>query len=337
MDLCPNEERAVPSIAAAHVRSLVEALARMDVDPGRLLAEANLTATLSDPDLERVPIEAHLALWSAARRLTADDHLGLHVGERVTFGRWGVVEQLVFSAETLRQATARAIRYWELVSTDGKLITLRESKDDAILSFGSPLCDDPDALDADAVYTLRLIRQALDPTLALRAAHLVGHPRGAAAEYQRVLGVAPSFGAEAQTLSFPREILDRPILGASAPASAWAAQHADAELSRLSGALASEARRAIASDLPRASLAHVAALLGTSERSLQRRLADEGVTFRKLLDETRRSVALSLLAIPDLPLAEIGRRLGFSDPSAFSHAARRWFEEPPSERRQRRA
>ncbi len=74
----------------------------------------------------------------------------------------------------------------------------------------------------------------------------------------------------------------------------------------------------------------IARRLATSERSLQRRLAEDDTTYQHLLDETRRELSDRLLRETDLPLSEISYRLGFSAPSAYSRAAIRWYGKKPS-------
>jgi AraC-like DNA-binding protein len=72
-----------------------------------------------------------------------------------------------------------------------------------------------------------------------------------------------------------------------------------------------------------------------SVRSLQRGLADSGTTFTLLLEETRRNAARQLLIGTRIPLTEIAFKLGYSELSAFSRAARSWFGEPPSQVRKK--
>jgi AraC-like DNA-binding protein len=98
-------------------------------------------------------------------------------------------------------------------------------------------------------------------------------------------------------------------------------------------------RAAIAMQLPtgRCDLDAVAQRMGISVGALQWRLERAGTTFEKLLLAERRTRAESLLGNTDRPLTEIAFELGFSDPSVFSRAARRWFGMSPSEfRRSRR-
>lgn len=77
----------------------------------------------------------------------------------------------------------------------------------------------------------------------------------------------------------------------------------------------------------------VAARLGLSPWTLQRRLAAEGTSFRQLLDDTRRQLALEYLKETDSSLSEIAWLLGFANPPAFHKAYRRWFGLSPGEHR----
>ena len=83
-------------------------------------------------------------------------------------------------------------------------------------------------------------------------------------------------------------------------------------------------------------LAHLAATIGCSERTLQRRLLDRDVRFRDLVEEARRRVATDLLTETHIPIAEIAWKLGYSEPTSFNHAFRRWTGVSPNAMRQRR-
>jgi AraC-like DNA-binding protein len=75
----------------------------------------------------------------------------------------------------------------------------------------------------------------------------------------------------------------------------------------------------------------VAARLMMSERTLQRRLAEEGTSFSQLVDDTRRELARQSLEAGDLSLKMLSFQLGFSEPSAFYRACKRWFGMTPSD------
>ncbi|HAT33454.1 MAG TPA: AraC family transcriptional regulator [Janthinobacterium sp.] len=75
----------------------------------------------------------------------------------------------------------------------------------------------------------------------------------------------------------------------------------------------------------------VAARLMMSERTLQRRLAEEGTSFTTLVDDTRRELARQSLNNGELSLKMLSFQLGFSEPSAFYRACKRWFGRAPSD------
>lgn len=75
----------------------------------------------------------------------------------------------------------------------------------------------------------------------------------------------------------------------------------------------------------------VAARLMMSERTLQRRLAEEGTSFSTLVDDTRRELARRSLEAGEQSLKMLSFELGFSEPSAFYRACKRWFGTTPSD------
>jgi AraC-like DNA-binding protein len=77
----------------------------------------------------------------------------------------------------------------------------------------------------------------------------------------------------------------------------------------------------------------LALALAMSERTLHRRLADEGMSFQRVVDETRRELAEHYLARPDVSLADVSYFLGFKDQGSFFRAAHRWFQMTPRQYR----
>jgi AraC-like DNA-binding protein len=83
------------------------------------------------------------------------------------------------------------------------------------------------------------------------------------------------------------------------------------------------------------SVERVARHLGTSPRTLQRRLSNQGMTFRLLVDAVRLDVARSLVCHTDLPVQEVAARLGYRTPGSFARAFARWTGYSPSAYRRR--
>jgi AraC-like DNA-binding protein len=75
----------------------------------------------------------------------------------------------------------------------------------------------------------------------------------------------------------------------------------------------------------------VAKRLMISERTLQRRLSEEGTNFTRIVDDTRRSMAQQYLSNGQISLKKLSFQLGFSEPSAFHRACKRWFGRSPKQ------
>jgi AraC-like DNA-binding protein len=95
-------------------------------------------------------------------------------------------------------------------------------------------------------------------------------------------------------------------------------------------------RKEIASrlEMGEVTLESIADRLKTAPRTLQTRLSQADATFEGILNDTRRALAVHYLRDTDLLMTEIAFLLGFSELSAFTRAAQRWFGTPPSTYRQ---
>jgi AraC-like DNA-binding protein len=80
----------------------------------------------------------------------------------------------------------------------------------------------------------------------------------------------------------------------------------------------------------------IASEFGMSERTFARRLAEEGMTFSRLVDRLRLSLARQYLQDEVMPVSRVAWLLGYREASAFTHAFRRWTGQPPSAARRRR-
>jgi AraC-like DNA-binding protein len=79
----------------------------------------------------------------------------------------------------------------------------------------------------------------------------------------------------------------------------------------------------------------IARRLGTSQRTLARRLSLEGLTFSDVLEGLRSGLAKRYLADKDLSISEVAWLLGYREVSAFTHACRRWTGQTPRDIRSR--
>ncbi len=166
------------------------------------------------------------------------------------------------------------------------------------------------------------------------------HPRPLEAErYEAFFGAPVEFASEATAIVFPGWAASLPLVRQDPSLFAYLSRHAEALLAHLpprEDALADRVRELVADTLRSGTLtqARVAKRLALSERTLQRRLRDEGTSFAEIVDETRRALAHDYLREPGLAMYEIALLLGYSEPSAFFRAFRRWTGRTPLEFRQ---
>jgi len=148
-------------------------------------------------------------------------------------------------------------------------------------------------------------------------------------EYRRVLGMAPTFDAPRHCAAFDVALLDMPVPNADPSLYPVLHQHAEGLLAQRALAadgIVARVTAALTQRLPdgQARLAPVAAELGLSARTLQRKLAEAGSSFQQVLDGVRFALAQDYLRRRELGLADVAFLLGFQDQSAFTHAFREW-------------
>ncbi len=180
------------------------------------------------------------------------------------------------------------------------------------------------------------IRELSTVPFRLHAVELAHRATGDPAAYRAWFDAPVRFGAEQTQLVLPAAALEASLHSADPKLLAILTRAAD-ELARqapseptLTASAKRVLREALRSD--QATIDEVAAKLGLTSRSLQRRLKDEGTAFQTLREDVRRELAQRYLA-DGLSIAEISFLLGFSEPSAFFRAFKRWTGKTPLESR----
>jgi AraC-like DNA-binding protein len=169
-----------------------------------------------------------------------------------------------------------------------------------------------------------------------RAACYFGHSKPQnTLEYDKIFGAAKLyFGAPCYGFAFDREYLDAPLPASEPALHVVLCEYASRALAQLRdrASIVDRVRQIARRELSNgnATLATAAGTLGMSNRTLSRRLEVERTTFRALLDETRRELALTYLGDPRVSVLEASSRLGFSHVGAFYRAFKRWTGEAPA-------
>ena len=282
----------------------------------------------------RVDIGSARRLWRRAGRMNPDPMLGLKVGGALPMQASNVVSILTAHSATVGQALEMLVRYQTLVSASGRY---RVSRGQGALRLAYEPAADPvevSRLQVESVLgTIAARRSAFASGVRPREVVLMAAGAAPAAAYEGYLRLPVSFASQA-ALVFAESDLARPIRGADPRLLELNAAYAESLLrdQRRSQALCDEVRAAIRrTGFAVATAAGVAAELGLSPRSLQRRLTEAGASFSRLRDEARMGEALILLKQSQLALPDLARRLGYSQESAFSRAVSAWWGASPSQ------
>ena len=174
-----------------------------------------------------------------------------------------------------------------------------------------------------------LIGQRID----LRSVELPGPAPLPAAEFTGVFGVAPTFEAPKAVLQFDSRYLDNPVVRGEDELVEFIRNLPEALLFRQNydTSVASRVRKMTERHRSTETLSveDVAKALNVSAQHLRRLLRDEGTTFRQIKEDILRDAAIAALAGGRETIEQLSDRLGFSEPSAFRRAFRRWTGSPP--------
>lgn len=330
-----TEGARIPTIASGALRKLLHALARLGVDAEAVrIASGVDRKTVDDPE-GRLPVRSLHAAWTAAGERLRRPDAALLVAEHYVPGDYGLVGFVAMNCATLGDSLVELVRFGALWTDDPSFVL---TADDTLaysyqtsFPYGPGLRYANEAGFAEVVNAARLLTETRFSPSAVTFEH--GRPADARA-HEAFFGCPVRFDAPETTMVFPREALSLALPKADAQLGAFLHRAASEELGRrrressppelIKEIIGEE----LAHGLP--PLDRIARRLATSERTLRRRLEEEGTSFRTILDETRAELARSYVRDGRLSLSEVALLVGFSETSAFNRAFKRWTGSPPS-------
>lgn len=314
------------------IKMMLRAGEQVGIDPRQSMQAVNITtAMLNDVDT-RVAIELEKALWDFLVENSCDDFFGLHAGASLQAGEFDVMDYAIRSSANLRQAFENAIRYNRLLH-DVALFELVEDTNTA--EFQHYFRNDLRGASWQASdFTLASIVKIGKALTGDQWSHFqinFQHDKPAdISEYEKYFACPLFFNRERNGISFDKSLLTTEIAGSDPPLHQLLCRHADELLAKLprTNSLVDQVRtqltRAIrAGDF---GIEVIAEAMNTTSRSLQRRLKEQGTSHQELVEEMRKSLAAHYLENSQLGISEIAYLLGYSEPSAFHRAFKRWFQ-----------
>ena len=286
---------------------------------------------LSDSAL-KMDFERACKAWEQAVLLTKDDLLGLHIGESTTTSILGMVGNLMQSSPDLFTAFENLSKYFSTAS-DMFHYRIKVSGDEATIVY------EPAALWIRA--SPQTARHSTERSMSgtLRVFYLLTgkkikplrvrfrHKRvGSLSEYNRVFDLTPQFNAPASELIFSKAaILTRVVSHDRSLFSVFEKMLLEKK-SRGSESTSEQIKRLLISDfrgqIP--SLEIIAAQIHMTPRTVQRKLTEEGTTFRTLTADIQKELAQRFMKLTGSNLSQVAGFLGYSDPSAFRRAYKKW-------------
>lgn len=309
----------------------LQGLQALGLDSGRVRARVGPLPEAPDA---LVPVQRYLDFWAEAQTLSGPG-LPTALAMTIPFGAFGALDYLVGSADTVAGCFESALLHFSMVAKDVRLEL-------------DPLGDGDHAVRVRGVGPQTLPMAAQEFTLAAVfnrvnyvcagqfKPRLLGLPAPlpeADTLRPRLFGMTPTYNypfaemvIDAKTWGTAVHSAD-PFLHATLKRMAEQLQIVEPGDSPLEQALRARLRSALAQG--RADPARLAGLLGVSERTLQRRLSERGLSYTGVVEDFQREEAARLLRQPAIPLTEIASRLGYAEQTSFTRAFRRWTGSTP--------
>lgn len=323
------------TVGAPDLKALLASLRSLGLDADGLAKSVAFSPSALDDPSARFEEVTMLRLWLAAESAFGKPGLGVLAGSSLSFGELELLDFLVCSNTTLGDGFRALARYAAFGNTGLTYVIDDGGAGHVTVSMKHPYAFQilPPSL-VEYFWTIIVTRFRMYACGHFTPALFLSHGRLApSALYEKVLGEV-HFDADRTELRIARDQWNLEGKSASPGLRAVLERHAADLLERIRDAPAIDPiRRALVESLARgeSGIVEVASRLSLTPRTLQRRLAAEGLSFKGVLDEVRRELSRVYLRETRLTLTEVCYLLGYSDPSAFNRAFKRWTGVTPLE------
>ena len=320
---------------------VVEELRRRRQSTDSVLKEVGLRRTdVTDPET-RIPYASVVGLIERAATLLHDSSLGLRLGASHDARDSGLLGFVFLNSPTLIDALANLQRYFRVVG-EGEDVELDRSGPNVVVRFRETdpglrgLRHSSDYLAAALVRACRdMTGKRITP---LRAEFTHSQP-ATTVKYAEYLGCPVRFRSDWDALVYSPEVMHLPTVSADTKLQ----QVLEGACRKVLGPtpkkrdLVHDVRELVIERLAKGAVQFddVAGVMNMSSKTLERRLAEHGVTYSKLLEDIRRDLTKRYLAETDFRLEQIAYLVGYSEPLVLARAFRRWTKTTPMQFRER--
>lgn len=316
---------------------LIEDLDRRGIDTAPLLADVGVSRRQLQGAHARLPIVQIVGIFEAAAEATGDQSLGFRFAQTREPQDAGLLGYVGMSSPTLGDALMNLAHY-SRINSDASVVDVSRLRKEGRIRFDAVIPPGVHARQHNE-WGLTILVQAFRKITgrALRPREISFRlPRNSnISEFQRFFGCEMRFGTGMNEVVWRIEDLETPLLTADSRLHKILREHCElvlAERKQASLSLVNKVERLIADRLSKteSSIDEIAAALGMSARTLSRRLADHGTSFKQVIDGYRKALALEFLRNSDLNLLQIAFLLGYNEVSSLHHACKRWTGRTPN-------
>lgn len=305
------------------------------IDVPRLLRRAGLPAGLFEQEKIHITTAELFALWRSVDEMSPEAGFGLRLGTELRFERSHPVAIAGVCSRTFGDALQRLARYKQLTCPEEIRVHRKAREASVEIFFIEAKEAQPDIMvDLGLSWILNVAQRGSDgeiTPLRLELSRPVKHR----AVLESHFGCRVIFKADRNALVFRSSDLDHPFVTQNEELLTIIGTHFDSELKgrnasvKIGDQLKGVLKRSLAGKRP--TLQDVAGEMGMGTRTLQRRLTAAGITFQKLVEDTRRELARHYLEQSTVELYEVAFLLGFEDANSFFRAFQVWEGTSPTE------
>jgi len=326
------------SIPCHYVTAALRGPKQQGLDVNALLQSAGILPDVLAEPMSRVTASQYAALVKSIWLEMQDEYMGLGQ-EPSPLGSFAMMCHAIIHCPTLEKAFRRAYRFYGLFLHLPE-ITLEVDEQYATIKVDDSKLNDPDRFLIESLLVIwhRFGSWLIGRRINVVEAHFNFAPPTMANEYKRIFSCDIHFNAPFTGLRFPVKFLQERLVQNETTLRNFLI-HSPADLLARpdeGNSLVAQIRHIIGDDLSQElpNFEDVASSLHTSPQTLRRRLKEEGLTYQELKDQMRRDTALFYLERGDLSIQEVAEKLGFSEPSTFHRAFKKWTGMTPGAYRQ---
>jgi len=307
------------------------------IDPEPLYVRAGIPLTPPESPQLRYPLVKIRKLWDLSKEASGDEAIGLKTGWYAKPAQFYAFGYSWLASSNLLGAMQRLTRYYQLMSTASVEVRMAETADSYALSAVFPdesKSPPKEGIDCGMTALLALCdivaEKEIRPLRVDLTCPATVHPDA----YREALRAPIQFSAEVGTFHFDKELLRAPLPHGTPDVARATDKIAEQYIETLDpNKVASQVKQLLIALLPsgKADQDLVSRRLNRSTSTLQRQLLAEGMSYRDVLESTRRSLAENYLSDKKHSYAQIAFLLGFSDQSNFSRAFKRWTSLSPKQ------